>query len=116
MKTILYTFGVILMIYFLWSLFFTPKQPNCREGDTYQADALRKQVCENGERVTYETSEKERAVYAKAELAKYKARLKEKEKFCGVGNVDEDFGSAWGYSQSPLPCKDYSKVPDENLK
>jgi len=61
-------------------------------------------------------TEVQRAIKAKQIKADYELRLKERIKFCGEGNVDENFGSAWGYESMSLPCKDYSLVPDENLK
>lgn len=68
--------------------------------------------CVDGRWAVYVKSEIQIAQEAKKKKADYEARLLERYKFCGEGNVDTQLGS--GYDKQ-LPCKDYSLVPDENL-
>lgn len=68
--------------------------------------------CVDGRWKVYAKSEIQIAQEAKKKKADYEARLLERYKFCGEGNVDTQLGS--GYDKQ-LPCKDYSLVPDENL-
>ena len=73
---------------------------------TMNFDRYRNVVCIDGQwRIDLKT-DKEMAIEAKAIKADYEKRFAEKEAFCGEDNVDED----------SLFCKDYSLVPDDNIK
>ena len=104
--------GLVLISYKIAGKIKAAITPECSNGMEVSYTGESKLRCVDGTWKIQGKTEIEMAQEAKKEKADYEARLLERYKFCGEGNVDTQLG--YGYEKR-LPCKDYSLVPDENL-
>lgn len=100
-----------------------PYSPDCLDGEIVSSFPDYDFQCLNGHYTTEPKTEKEIAVMAKEAKKDFDTRYAKEEQFCGKGNVSPDKKDAikanYNYSgifPIAISCKDYSLVPDENLK
>lgn len=103
---------IIIMSVCIGGLWYLIRGGPCDEGNIYNQTLEYQTVCLNGVLVYVYRSEIEKAIYAKELAKEYDREFANKEDFCGKGNVKVNRYTNY-YT---LSCKDYTLVPDENLK